>query len=594
MIEYAQELDMKENQTPWDFFDEYRGTEFEGQWPSLKQMYHISVLRYGTRHCFTTLGKDGIHFTYQEAEEMIKKVSSRLTELGVGKDTHVGVSGKNSPQWAVAFLAVIYAGAVVVPLDNTLHEKELKYLTSFGDVEYFFGDLERLSYIKGDMKHVFSLEPSEDEEYVFDMNAEKKTAPLYEPQASDLAAIMFTSGTTGNPKGVMLTHENLVSCCYQAQSNMNIYHTDVFYAILPIHHAYTLQADFIESMSVGAELIFGKKLIINKILADMKEGHVTMFLAVPLLFNKMILALMDGVKKKGPIVYGFIKAMMGFSGFLRNVFHINIGKKMFRFLLSKLSLENNRICISGGGPLPESTTRQFHQLGLDFVQGYGLTETSPITHLNPTYAFVQASVGKICAGYQQKIVDPDSDGNGLIYLKGSCVMKGYYKNPEATSEVLSEDGWFNTGDVGHIDDKGYLYLTGRAKNVIVLDGGKNVFPEEIEDMFQLYGDLDQVCVVAYDKDKAMKSEGIRLLALPSLGLKEKCKNSVSAISSAINGIVEEVNHKLLNYKRITKVTVLDEPLETTSSKKIKRAVVQKKFRYMDDEEKKTDKKSEGK
>ena len=158
----------------------------------------------------------------------------------------------------------------------------------------------------------------------------------------------FTSGTTGTPKGVMLSHENLVSDCYLAQGNMWIYPTDVFYAILPLHHSYTMMAVFIEAISVGASIIFGKKLVISQVLKEMREGKVTMFLAVPMLFNKMIAALMNGVKEKGAVLYGVIRFLMGVSGVLKKVFKVNIGKKMFGFLLKKLSLEHNRICISGG------------------------------------------------------------------------------------------------------------------------------------------------------------------------------------------------------------------------------------------------------
>ncbi len=262
--------------------------------------------------------------------------------------------------------------------------------------------------------------------------------------------------------------------------------------------------------------------------------------------------------------------MMGFSGFVKKLTGVNIGKKMFGFLLRQLSLEDNRICICGGGPLPASTFRMFNELGIDFVQGYGLTETSPITHLNPTEAYIETSVGRKIPGCEVKIVDPDSDGNGTIYIKGSMVMQGYYNNQEATDEVLSPDGWLNTGDVGHEDADGYLYLTGRAKSVIVTDGGKNVFPEEVEDHFQLYDDIDQVCVIGYLIDKAMKSEGIRVLIYPAKKYADSVDNNKAVIEKHMNEIVDQVNRELQSYKKITKVTVVDAPMPMTSTKKIKR------------------------
>ena len=261
---------------------------------------------------------------------------------------------------------------------------------------------------------------------------------------------------------------------------------------------------------------------------------------------------------------------MGVSGVIKKVFGVNIGKKMFGFLLKNLSLEDNRICICGGGPLPASTFKMFNELGIDFVQGYGLTETSPITHLNPTEAYIETSVGRRIPGCEVKIVDPDSDGNGLIYIKGSMVMQGYYNNREATEEVLSDDGWLNTGDVGHQDENGYLYLTGRKKSVIVTEGGKNVFPEEIEDHFQLYDDIDQVCVIGYLLDKAMKSEGIRVLIYPAEKYSKSVGGDKAVIEKHMAEIVEEVNKELQSYKKITKITVVDAPMPMTSTKKIKR------------------------
>ena len=249
---------------------------------------------------------------------------------------------------------------------------------------------------------------------------------------------------------------------------------------------------------------------------------------------------------------------------------------MFGFLLKQISLDTNRICICGGGPLPDSTFKMFNELGIDFVQGYGLTETSPITHLNPTYAYIESSVGKIIPTLEQKIVSPDKDGNGIIYIKGSVVMKGYYKNQEATDEVLDADGWLNTGDVGHVDSNGYLYLTGRAKNIIVTEGGKNVFPEEIEDHFQLYNEIDQICIVPFIKDAAKKSEGIKALIFPNQDWLKEVGDS--AAEKRINQIISEVNKDSQPYKRIEKILITKEALPTTSTKKIKRFEVMKLYK----------------
>ena len=375
----------------------------------------------------------------------------------------------------------------------------------------------------------------------------------------------------------MLSFTNFMSSTLSSQRLFNVYSTDVFYVILPIHHAYTMTAVLLETVVSGASAVFGKRLVTPIMLKELKEGKVTMLLAVPMLFNKLLAGLMAGVHKQGAFKEGLIHFLMGFSGFFKKVFHVNLGKKIFgKMLLEKISLNNMRLCICGGGPLPASTFKQFNQLGIDFVQGYGLTETSPIININPIEVYIEESVGIPIPGVEEKIVNPDEDGNGVIYVRGPQVMKGYYKNPEATEEVLSSDGWLNTGDVGHIGENGFLYLTGRAKSIIVTEGGKNVFPEEIEDKFQLFNEIEQCCIIPYIINKELKSEGIRMVIYPTEAyLKE---HTLEEASKHMEEIVEEVNKDLQSYKKITMVTVVDEPLPMTSTKKVKRFEVVRKYK----------------
>ncbi len=578
-------LKNKENLNPWEYLDQFRGTYFDGQWPTIRETFHISAVTYAERPCWTDPAKKGVKLTYAQAEEKIYSVSSWLRERGVTKNSHIAITGKNSPQWAVAFFSVQYAGSVSVPLDNTLHPAELENIISFGDISMVFGDKERLDSLSEEVRQKLTLvclEENDSYPYIMDLKGpENLRCPSQKSaytQSEDLAVMLFTSGTMGNPKGVMLTNENLISCAYLSQGLMNIHPEDVFYIILPIHHAFALQADLLESMSMGSHLVFGKRLTVANILREMHEYKVNVLVAVPMLYNKMLKGLLSGMKAKGPLTYGLMRLAMGINAFFRNVFGWNILKRPFRKVLAKLSFDNLRICVSGGGALPISTARTFRSLGLDFVQGYGLTETSPITHLNPLYAYRDGSVGRLCPGSEQKIVSPDKDGNGTLHLKGSRIMMGYYKNPEATAEVLDAEGWFNTGDVGHLDKDGYLYLSGRSKNIIVTEGGKNVFPEEIEDMFQLYEELEQVCIVPYYTDKKMKTEGVRLLALPSAKLREDLQGKKEAIEKRINEIVTEINSRLQAYKKISLTTIIKEPLKTTSTHKIKRNEALKEYK----------------
>lgn len=563
---------------PWDFLEQYRGSIFRGQWPTLPELFAISCVRYPDRPCFTTYSPVKLSLTYREARSKIRQVAAFLGEKGYGRGDKIALTGKNSPEWAVAYLAILECGATVVPIDYQISVGEISNLVSSSDSVALFVDEEKrdeLIALNPKLKAVFSLYEG-GADYILTIGK-----PGAEPRAgadvaveTDLAAILYTSGTTGIPKGVMLTHRNFVADCFLAQANLTILSTDVFYALLPLHHSYTMLAVFIEAISVGAEIVFGKKMVVKQILKDLKEAHVTMFLGVPMLFNKLLGGILKGVREKGPVAAGLIATLMTVSGFVKKLFKVNPGKKIFHTVLDKASLSTIRICISGGGPLAPSVFRKYNQLGIDFVQGYGLTETSPILTLNPVDHYKETSVGKVIPQAELRILDPDADGIGEIVVKGPMVMQGYYRMPGETAEVFTSDGWFKTGDLGYLDDENYLYLTGRAKNLIVTEGGKNVYPEEIENRFQLFPEIDQILVKGYHEEGDSVTEHIAALVYPEQEWVKTLGSDQAAAKVAarerIQAIVEEVNQKLLPYQKITKVTLLDEAMEMTTTKKVKR------------------------
>ena len=572
---------MKKNTLPWDFLDEFRGKQFDGEWPTLPEMLSISATRYPNRNCLTVFEPNRITLTYSQALEKIKTLSYWMIENGVKKDDHVAVTGKNSPEWAIVYFATLFAGAVIIPIDAGLRVEETETLLKTARPVLLFCDEEKYSHFaemkNADFGKVFALHPQESKRYVYNLkNIVEHTLPKV--SETEVAAILFTSGTMGNPKGVMLTHKNLVADCYIAQTHLTLYPTDVFYALLPLHHSYTMLAVFIEALSCGAEVVFGKTLSVSKMMHELKEGKITMLLGVPLLFNKLLAGIFRGIKSKSVIVYGIIRFLMGVSYFIKKVFRVNIGKKLFKSILDKASLGSIRIAISGGGPLSPSVFKAFNEFGIDFVQGYGLTETSPIIALNPKEHFKIESVGKYFYPHMDmKIVDPDENGIGEIYVRGPMVMKGYYLMPEETAEVITEDGYLKTGDLGYLDNEKYLYLCGRAKNMIVTAGGKNVFPEEIENMFQMYyNQIDQVTAQGYHANKDDLDEAVEVLIYPSeelyksLNLTRGRQEDDAKVEKEIEGIIGIVNKKLLPYQRITKITFLKEPLEMTTTKKVKR------------------------
>ena len=562
--------------------DEYRGKEgdkksaggttFYGLWPTLPEMFRITVSRYGDSPCFTVFEPNRVSLSYNESLSIIQAVARWLYSKGIRKDDKIAVSGKNSPEWAIAYLGVLFAGATVVPIDYQLKNDDLDLLLKKAKVKILFIDEEKHSYYKenpGNLENVISLKQGTGT-FIYSLNGPE--VPIQEASENDMAAILFTSGTTGVPKGVMLTHQNLVSDCYLAQGNLTILHSDVFYALLPIHHAYCMLAVFIETISVGAEVVFGKKMITPIMLKELKEGKITMLLGVPMLFNKLLAGVRRGIKAKGPIVFGIMMFLMSVSGFIKKTLGVNPGKKIFGSVLDKVSFSTMRICICGGGPLAPSVFRRFNQLGIDFVQGYGLTETSPIINLNPVEHYKETSVGKVIPQADMKILNPDDSGIGEVIVKGPMVMKGYFEMPEETAAVFTGDGYFKTGDLGYLDSENYLYLTGRAKNVIVTQGGKNVYPEEIENEFQLFEEIDQILVRGFVADKKLKTEGIEAMVYPTPELKnaEGKPLSKEEITKRINEIVTEVNTRLLPYQKIDRTTVVDQPMEMTTTKKIKR------------------------
>jgi long-chain acyl-CoA synthetase len=561
---------------PWAFLDEYRGKAFKGQWPTLPEMFKITVSRFPQRACFTIYEPDRISLNYTESLKIIEAVSRWLHSKRIKRGDRVAVTGKNAPEWTIAYLAVLFAGGVVVPIDYQLKTEEIDLLIKTSGARILFVDEEKHEYYTknhGGLEAVISLRQGVGT-YIYTLDG--PAAEIEQSVESDLAAILFTSGTMGNPKGVMLTHKNLVSDCYLAQGTpLIVLHTDVFYAILPIHHSYTMLAVFIETISTGAEVVFGKRMVTSQILKDLKEAQITMLLGVPLLFNKVLAGILRGLKAKGPIVYGLISFLMLISGVIKKIFKVNPGKKMFKFVLDKASLTSVRICICGGGPLAPSVFRKYNQLGIDFVQGYGLTETSPIIAINPIEQYKETSVGRTCPHVDMKILNPDERGIGEIIVKGSMVTQGYFNMPEETAAAFTSDGYLKTGDLGYMDSENYLYLTGRGKNMIVTEGGKNVYPEEIENEFQLYEEIDQILIRGYLQDTKMKSEGIEALVYPNQEFKNEKGETPSkeAIKERIEQIISEVNQRLQPYQKISKVEILEHPMEMTTTKKIKRTVL---------------------
>lgn len=576
-----------EKRIPWAFLDEYRGKEIQGEWPTFPELLTIQSRRFAARPYFTDFdGPNGTKrsWTYNQVYNCVIQIAEFMLSQGIKKGDRIAVSGKNSPEWGMVYLASFFASAIVVPVDNGLHQPEVENIVKTAKPKLFFCEDDKYDYLKAGFKRmkVFSLLPEKDD-YVLNLKAEKKVKYNEPVTCEDTAAILFTSGTTGNPKGVMLSHTNLICDGYIAQTNLMINEKDVFYALLPIHHAYTMQAAFICPLEVGAEIVFGKSMAVSKLMKELKEGKISIMLGVPLLYNKLLSGINKGIRAKGSFVAGVMSFLRGFSFIIKKLTKKNIGKVIFKPVLQQANIYTLRVAICGGGPLAKSVFKQYQAMGIDFIQGYGLTETSPIIALNPLEHFKLESVGQAFYPYMEaKIITEDGKTAGQnheigeIVVKGPMVMQGYYNMPEATAAMFTEDGFLKTGDLGWMDDENYIMLCGRAKNLIVTNGGKNVYPEEIEDAFQLYDDVKQITVQGYYKDGDETSEEIEALIYPSdelyssLGLVRKADEVQPEVFDHIQKLVSKVNKNFQSYSQISKITILSEPLEMTTSMKVKR------------------------
>ena len=561
----------------------YKGKFFDGEWPTITEMFNIALSKYADRPCFTVFEKkEKICLTYKDVHERIKNVASYLSAQGVKKGDKVVLTGKNSIQWGISYFAINYAGAVVVPIDAQLPVERMLKLAEFADSVFLITDGEVFSKIPSDnawhnglLGRLTLTGSHEGITGVMDVKAEK-LIDYVKISENDLAAILFTSGTTGNEKGAMLTNRNIISDTYLVADGMGVDETDVLYALLPLHHSYCCTTVLLETVKHGASCLFGHGIVVSLMINDLKRGGVTVFMGIPLLYNKLLNGIMNKVKAQGKLTYALVSTLMWINGFFKKYFHCAPLKGFFnKKILSNLGLDKSKVLICGAGPLSPKVFKQYQQLGLDFLQGYGLTETAPVLTLNPINHFKLDSVGRVLGQMDIIIADADSSGVGEIRVKGPNVTPGYYKDEENTKALFDENGYLKTGDLGYMDSEKYVYLKGRAKNLIVTEGGKNVYPEEIEDAFQTYTNVEQILVRGFQQKKDVPCECIEAVIYPSPDYYKAKGFTPEQIKADIEATVKSVNQNLMIYKKIEKITIIDKPMDMTTTKKIKRNTVAK-------------------
>jgi long-chain acyl-CoA synthetase len=503
--------------------------------------------------------------TYGRLEEMVGRFASSLAELGVQKGDRVAVIAKPRAAWATAFFATLRLGAIVVPLDPDLQPGEIeRILVEAGVTVAVFagGKASELRAIKERSLPSIALVSMDrtDEEGILFLDAlliGRKPTPPAAVAPEDLAVLMYTSGTTGNAKGAMLTHANIASNALSMVKVISLSSEDTFLSIVPWHHIYGLTVTLICPVTVGGATSYAP--VDRHLPQVMLKARPTILLGVPKLYHVLYGRIREGIEK----------------GFLKRQIDRLYPTLMGRLVRRKLFGKQLRYFTSGGAPLRFDVAMGFRRLGLGILEGYGLTETAPL--LTMCDAFADRPGMSPIEGVEIKVDGPDRNGIGEVLARGPNVMRGYYKNPEATAAVLERDGWFHTGDLGRITPEGTLVLSGRAKNVIVLDTGENVYPEEVEWELQRIPEVEEVMVYEAERQGA---PAVAAMVYPNwTALKaQKITTPEEALNAIWNGIRSQ-SENLAVFKRIRAkdlVSLVDQPFEKSVKLDIKRFVYQKK------------------
>lgn len=522
---------------------------------NLRELIEYSAEKFGNNLAFKVKKKDdnkNIHYddiNYIRLKNEVEFLGRYLLRNNFG-GKKVAVIGKNSYEWMLVYLSVVSIGGIIVPLDRGLMEFEIdEQLTRSGAEAIFYADA--FKEIMSKKENIFKICMDEEEfADLLKLGAEydnKKEYDEIEIDNDKMCALLFTSGTTSQSKAVMLSQKNIAVNVRGLIEWEKFYETDVNMAFLPLHHTFGITSVLL-FLSVGMCNVFCEGLRIQKCLS---EYGVTVFVGVPRILEEIYLTIQRKLASQKKA--GKVKFALALSNFLRK-FGVDIKRKLFKQIIDALG-GKLRFIIVGAAPASPEVLNWFNNIGILSVQGYGLTETAPVLTAETDVYMRTNSVGKSIPGVELKVVNADENGIGEIIARGENVMLGYFNDEESTAQVI-KDGWFYTGDMGRIDKDGYVFISGRKKNVIVLSNGKNVFPEEIESLVSECKAIKE-CIVYSSGDE------ILLKAVRDTNFEGDC-------DSAIEEHIKAVNEKLIYYKKIKNFTISDEEMEKTTTGKIKR------------------------
>lgn len=514
-------------------------------------------------------------WTYADFHRDLNRLCSVLKKHGLKKGHNAIVIGENSPEWVIAFHGIFLTGACAVPVDPNIPPSEIESILSITEAKIVFCSPVYLNLFRtlkqkyGFPDKIVLLTNHSDEkeplfeEFIASGNEEKDAfSERFEPD--DPVAIIFTSGTTGKAKGAVLCQKNYTVVSRYAVPRMNVGPDDTMCAVLPLHHVFGFAACLAAALASGMDVVLVPFVKGPLILEALREKNVTILPAVPKMIALFYESILHNVKKKGPAISTAFKGMKTASAMVGDTLGQEFRRKLFSSVHSNFG-GKLRLVISGGAALEKKYWNGFRLLGFNIVEGYGLTETlGPIT-LCPGNDPRLGSVGPILGENEIKIINASESGIGEVLLRGNCVFKGYYKNDELTAEVFDKDGWFHTGDLGKLDKDGYLYLSGRKKDMIVLDTGKNVYPDELEDYYGASPLIEELGIFG------VKQNGTEIVAatiVPSLEIRKT--HSIKQATEIIYNELIRMGKDLPVYRRISDFATVYSPLPRTTTRKLKK------------------------
>ncbi len=526
-------------------------------------------------------------YTYGEMLDAVRSIAFRLEKENINFGDRVALIGENHPRWAIAYYGILFRGAVCVPIDphaeietltNFINNSEAKMAFIGEDFIKTFQKLEENLGRKIPAVVLQNIASSNGFQSFEDWAGTKRPADFdtkpTPAKPEDLAQLTYTSGTTGTPKGVPLTHSNIYHEAVGCQEVMHIKETEVVLSVLPLFHVFAQVVNLWVIASTGGSVYYVKELAPAELTKAFETKEITLLTGVPRLWYLFHKKVFDNVAQQSIIVRTLFDKLLKTNFFLREKFNINLGKKFFGKVHDGFGGKLN-ITISAGSRFDEKIARDYHALGFTLIQGYGLTETTGAISCTRFEDNVVGSVGKAINYSETKIGELNDEGAGEVLIKGKMVFSGYYKNPEATKEAFTADGWFKSGDLGRFDANNNLHIVGRSKDVIVLPNGKNIHPEDLEVHYSKTPMVGEMCIIGVKDESSNMAGAEKLIAVVVPDFDYLKKNNIANSREAIRHEFDDLGRELPEYQRVREYIVRSEPLPRTATRKVRRFEVAK-------------------